>query len=302
MLVRGAAGSRSRLLALAVRLSAECSRDTVAICTHLHLAPVAHLLAWRAATVVYVLCGVEAWVPLRPAERWALASGELIAISQHTEARFKAANPQFGGSPVSVVHPGLPPVISTAASTASRPMTLIVGRMAADEAYKGHDVLIDIWPHVLARHPRAELCIVGDGTDRLRLEDKAAQAGLTGPVAFTGRVDDRTLQRLYRECTCFAMPSRDEGFGLVFLEAMSAGKACIGGRGAAAEIIQHDVTGLVVDPGSGDEIAAAILRLLDEPVTCRAMGAAGRARYLSMFTAEHFQHRLMKALHHEAAA
>jgi phosphatidylinositol alpha-1,6-mannosyltransferase len=302
-IVRGAAGGRSRLIALAARLSAECSRQTLIVCAHLHLAPVARLLAWRGASVVYVLCGIEAWVPLRSAERWALASGDLISISHHTERRFKAANPQFGASPVSVVHPGLPPSFAGAAPPLGlRPMALIVGRMAADEAYKGHDLLIDLWPHVLSRHPDAELCMVGDGTDRLRLEDKAEQAGLTGPVTFTGRIDDRALERLYRQCTFFVMPSRNEGFGFVFLEAMRAGKACIGGRGAAAEIIQHGTTGLIVDPENRDEIAGAILRLLDEPDTCRAMGAAGRARYLSAFTDEHFQHRFMRALNQKAAA
>jgi phosphatidylinositol alpha-1,6-mannosyltransferase len=270
--------------------------------THLHLAPIARLIAWRGASVANVLCGIEAWVPLRAAERWALASGELIAISHHTERRFKAANPEFAAAHVSVVHPGLPPSFgSPAVAPNPRPMALIVGRMAKEEAYKGHDLLIDIWPHVLSRHPNAELCMVGDGTDRLRLEDKAAQAGLIGPVTFTGRVDDRTLDRLYRQCTFFVMPSRDEGFGLVFVEAMRAGKACIGGHGAAAEIIQHGTTGFVVDPRNGDDVAAAVLRLLDEPGTCRAMGAAGRARYLSTFTDEQFQHRLMRAVNQEAA-
>ena len=301
-MVRGAGGSRSRLLTLAARLTAQCDRDTIAICAHVHLAPVTRLVAWRAATVVYVLCGVEAWVGLRPAERWALESGELIAISQHTEARFKAANPRFGDTPVSVVYPGLPPAVSSASTTTSRPMALIVGRMATDEVYKGHDVLIDIWPRVLERHARVELCVVGDGTDRVRLEAKAARAGLTGSVTFTGRVDHHTLERLYRECIFFVMPSRDEGFGLVFLEAMDSGKACIGGQGAAAEIIQNEVTGLIVDPCDGDEVAAAVLRLLDEPATCRAMGSAGRARYLSTFTDEHFQRRFVQALHREVVA
>src|SRR5207248_6698323 len=126
-IVRGASGGRSRLIALAARLSTECRRDTVIMCTHVHLAPVARLLTWRGASVAYLLCGVEAWVPLRPAERWALASGELIAISHHTAARCKAANPQFGGSHVSVVHPGLPPAVAvSAAATTLRPLALIV--------------------------------------------------------------------------------------------------------------------------------------------------------------------------------
>jgi glycosyltransferase involved in cell wall biosynthesis len=98
------------------------------------------------------------------------------------------------------------------------------------------------------------------------------------------------------------MPSRDEGFGLVFLEAMCAGKACIGARGAATEIIQHGVTGLIVDPASADELAAALLTLFDDPVRCRAMGAAGRARYLSTFTDAQFVRRFERAVVRQAVA
>jgi len=118
----------------------------------------------------------------------------------------------------------------------------------------------------------------------------------------TGAVDDARLARLYAEATFFVMPSRREGFGLVFLEAMRAGKACIGGRGAASEIIQHNVTGLVVDPDDRDRLTAAILQLLDDPLKCRAMGAAGRARYLSTFTDEHFQQRLTNVIRRRAVA
>ena len=72
------------------------------------------------------------------------------------------------------------------------------------------------------------------------------------------------------------MPSRLEGFGLVFLEAMRAGKACIGAPGAAAEIIQDGVTGLIVDPLSDDDLVGAIVRLFDEPAVRDAFGQGGR--------------------------
>ena len=175
-------------------------------------------------------------------------------------------------------------------------MALIVGRMAADELYKGHDLLIDVWPRVLAAHPGAELYIVGDGTDRARLEAKAAATSLGRSITFTGRVEDDALARLYRECRFFVMPSRDEGFGLVFLEAMRAGKACIGGRGAAAEIIEHGETGIIVDPSNADEVRDAVTRLFDDDDASRRLGQAGESRYRTMFTGAHFRSRLLDAL------
>ena len=109
---------------------------------------------------------------------------------------------------------------------------------------------------------------MGDGNDRPRLESRARSLGLSHAVSFAGRVGDDELAALYDRCRFFVMPSRDEGFGLVFLEAMRAGKACIGARGAAAEIIEHDVTGLIVDPDRHEDLAAAVFRLFDEPATC----------------------------------
>ena len=115
-------------------------------------------------------------------------------------------------------------------------------------------------------------------------------------MRFLGRVDEQQLDELYRSCRLFVMPSRDEGFGLVFLEAMRAGRPCIGGCGAASEIIQHGVTGLIVDPELRPDLTAALERLYSEPDTCRQFGAAGRERFLSTFTNDCFQARFTQAL------
>jgi phosphatidylinositol alpha-1,6-mannosyltransferase len=170
---------------------------------------------------------------------------------------------------------------------------LIVGRMSANEAYKGHEELLRVWPRVLERHPRAQLWMVGDGDDRPRLEALAARLGVCSAVTFTGRVDDVELDRRYRACRFFVMPSRHEGFGLVFLEAMRAGKACIGAPGAAAEIIQDGVTGLIVDPAAHDDLCAAVVRLFDEPAACEAFGRAGAARFRTEFTDARFAARFV---------
>jgi phosphatidylinositol alpha-1,6-mannosyltransferase len=296
--IAGVGHGRVRVLASAARLMAQCGPGTTVVCAHVHLAPVARLVGWRSSPLTFVLCGIEAWGPLRTTERWALRAGGLVAISGYTVTRFKAANPAFHHVPVCVVHPGLPRLApgSLDAVDPARPMALIVGRMAADERYKGHDLLIDVWPRVLTHQPHAELCVVGEGTGRARLEAKVAAAGLSAAITFTGRVDDATLARLYRQCRFFVMPSRDEGFGLVFLEAMRAGKACIGGRGAAAEIIEHGATGWVVDPSSTDEICHAVTSLFDDADTCRRFGQAGELRFRTMFTAAHFRSRMLDAL------
>jgi phosphatidyl-myo-inositol dimannoside synthase len=298
--MHGAGGGRATFLAAAAAVSLRCSPETEIVCSHLHLAPAAALQAWRGARVTAVLCGIEAWVPLRKAEAWALERAELVAISQHTVTRFKSANPAFASTDVTVCHPGLPdqPGPPGPPDLPAQPAlsALIVARMSADERYKGHDELLDIWPALLARKPDAKLVVAGDGTDRRRLESRASTLDLSHAVTFTGRVEDRELAALYDQCRFLLMPSRDEGFGLVFLEAMRAGKACVGAIGAAQEIIRHGVTGLIVEPDKTDDLAAAVFTLFDQPATCARFGAAGRERFLSTFTDACFQARFARVL------
>jgi len=290
-----AGGSRLRFLLHAAGLALRCRRETIVVCSHLHLAPVARTIAWRGGRVVYVLCGIEAWVPLRMVERAALRSGRLVAISSHTARGFREANREFRDAAIDVCHPGLPPGRIDLTAVASEPAALIVGRMAASESYKGHDQLLRVWPRILSRHPEARLWIVGDGDDRARLEALSAHLGIERAVTFTGRLSDQALEDRYRRCRFFVMPSRAEGFGLVFVEAMRAGKACIGGRGAAEEIIVNGVTGLIVDPSSADDLYMAVVRLFDDPSAAAAFGRAGAARFRSEFTDGRFAARFAPA-------
>jgi len=296
--ILGARGRRAAFIAAVIGLMRRTSPSTAIVCSHLHLSPAAKLLAWRGGRPAVVLCGIEAWVPVRMLERWALSTSEVTAISQHTIDRFRAANPELRALEVGLCHPGLPSTRAAAASTPSiaSHAALIVARMSASERYKGHDVLLDVWPRLRERHPEAVLVVAGEGDDRERLQARARDLGLEHAVRFTGSVSDETLAAMYEQCRFFVMPSRDEGFGLVFLEAMRAGKPCIGGTGAAAEIIEHGVTGFVVDPGHPRDLEAALVRLYDEPAACAQMGAAGRERFLSRFTDRHFRARFARVI------
>ena len=154
------------------------------------------------------------------------------------------------------------------------PYGLIVGRMSARERYKGHDALIEAWPLVRRAIPGARLVIAGDGDDASRLREKAA----TDSVTFLGRVDGARLAALYRDATFFVMPSTEEGFGLVYLEAMRASTPCIAARGAAEEIITDGRDGLIVDAGDRDALVAAMVRLFVDPQARGRMAVAGAQR------------------------
>jgi phosphatidylinositol alpha-1,6-mannosyltransferase len=102
---------------------------------------------------------------------------------------------------------------------------------------------------------------------------------------------------LYREAAIFAMPSRREGFGLVYLEAMAAGVPCLGSvHDAASEIIVDGQTGWLVDQSDTTGIADRVVQMLSHESERAAMGDAGRRRFLAQFTFDAFQSRLMAAL------
>jgi glycosyltransferase involved in cell wall biosynthesis len=295
--VRGAGGRASRFVGAALRCALSADRHTRVIVTHLHLAPAALAFVARGASLTTMLCGVEAWKPVSRSQRAALArAARLIAISRYTRDGFQQANPHFAARAVDVCHLGVEPLTDAEAASAGPPSALIVGRMAADERYKGHDSLLEIWADVGAAVPGASLRIVGDGDDRARLEDKAASLTLDGRVTFLGRLDEEALQREYQRCTAFVMPSRDEGFGFVFVEAMRAARACVGSHGAAAEIIADGETGLLVEPDNRTQLLQAVVRLLGDRPAAVAMGECGRARFLQQFTEARFRDRFIALL------
>jgi glycosyltransferase involved in cell wall biosynthesis len=296
----GAGGSKlrfaSRVLALALRRAAPAGgalKDVV--CLHLRLATAARLLTGRGARLTIVLVGIEAWRPLQALERRALERADrILAISAHTLRRFRAANPGFAGPSISVCHLAVGDAVAAPASGEPGPFALIVGRLVAEERYKGHDLLIEMWPRIVAQCPEARLVVAGDGDDRPRLEQAAA--GLGSAARFTGRVADAELAALYRDCAFFVMPSSDEGFGLVFLEAMRAGKACIGACGAAAELIEDGVTGFVVDLDEPEQVLKTVIRLFQDPELAGRLGRAGAQRWADEFTEEAFARRLRALL------
>lgn len=294
-----ARGDQRRFALWGLKSGLRSARGAMVVAMHLHLAPVALPLALRGARLGVFIHGVEAWRPLSALRARALARAEiLMANSQHTIDRFKEFNPRFAARRVETCHLGAPPETEfpSAPESESKDFALIVGRMIAEERYKGHDLLLDMWPEIARDYPGARLVVVGEGDDRPRLERKAAGLGLAERVRFMGRVSDETLAGLYRDCGFFVMPSDGEGFGLVFLEAMRAGKACIAGRGAASEVVEHGATGLIVDSANPSEIRGAISRLFRERETRERMGLAGEARLREGFTSERFRQRFLRIL------
>lgn len=275
------------------------SPPALALCLHLHLAPVLLPCVYlRGTRLVVFLHGVEAWQPLTGVRRLGVAGAwALIANSEFTARGFLSANGAWARAlPLKVCPLGLGDHVDAGDHSPEGDYALIVGRLAAGERYKGHDELLDAWPQILARCPGARLLVVGDGDDRPRLEAKAIELGLGRAVRFLGKVSEEALVELYRRARYFVMPSRGEGFGLVYLEAMRAAKACIAGMDGGAEVVRHGETGLVVDPEDRSALVAAVCALESDPHLRLVLGRAGRTRFVTHFTEEKFKERLRAAL------
>jgi phosphatidylinositol alpha-1,6-mannosyltransferase len=295
---RSASGGRARMAAWALARSREPVAGSLVLVMHAHLSPLALVLAMRGAPVAVFLHGIEAWTRLRRPEAAALDRAvALIANSHYTATRFRHANRRFGDRTIAVCHLGVPPAPPVPVAPPLKDYALIVGRLAADERYKGHDALIEAWPAVRARVPDATLVVVGDGDDRARLERLAGQHGVSNAVVFTGRVSDAELAGWYRHAAFFAMPSRNEGFGLVYVEAMRAGKPCLAAPGVAEEILEDGVSGMIVDsdPG-GIALTDALIRLFTDSRWRARLGEAAAARVAGRFEQRHFAARLLAQL------
>jgi len=296
-------GGDQRDLALAVWKAQMAGRGEVYIFDHLGPARVqAYLPTALQAPFLVPLYGIEVWRPLGWDRRRTLAKATVrFAISSHTLERARPFCPDLAGTAV------LPLALEERqpAGMVDDPLLdrlgqgwlFVCSRLASGDRYKGVDQLLEALPGLRARHPGARLVVAGEGDDRPRLEAKAASLGLGAAAAFTGFVSEATLVELYRRCAAFVMPSKGEGFGLVYLEAMRASRPVLAARGSAAEeIVRHGETGLLIDPDDREELTAALARLLGEPETARRMGEAGRERWQREFGIERFRERLWPLL------
>lgn len=177
------------------------------------------------------------------------------------------------------------------------PTAVIVGRMSRAEDYKGHRELIAAWPKVLERIPAARLDILGGGDLRPELETMARQANLSDHVRFLGRVSEERKCDRIAASRCLAMPSRNEGFGIVYLEAMRLGRPClVSDCDAGREVVNPPEAGLAVDVLDDNAVADSVVKMLSDSPEWHAWSAAARRRYEANYTAAHFQHRLRSAL------
>lgn len=260
----GCGRSRGRFLAEFLRLGRRADR---LVCGHLHLLPFAWLLRTVRPDLRYSLVahGIEVWRPYSLLERRALLGADrILCISDYTRRQLLRFLPALRPERLLILPNTLDPFLAgsgapvATAPAGERPRLLCVSRLSAADSYKGVDHLIEALPRLRREHPGATLRIVGEGDDQPRLAALAARRGVADAVRFLGAIDDESLRAEYAGCDLFALPSRREGFGLVYLEAMIHGKPCLGARAGGTPEVITPATGALADYGDPAGLAAAL--------------------------------------------
>src|SRR3954453_13664181 len=222
--------------------------------------------------------------------RWLIRRMDAIIATSDLSASFlKVKAPVIPHGVATAVYP--PP----RARTAPFPQTALpgpypIGCFGRVRAQKGTDVFVDAMCRLLPRYPDFSAVIVGAITiDQTAfandLKKRIETAGLSSRIVMTGELPIEELPRWYRRLTIYAFTSRNEGFGLTLLEAMSSGAALVASRAGAAEIVVEDgVTGVLVPPGDADALVAALEPLMRDPVAAQAMGERARKRAIEQFS------------------
>lgn len=290
--------SKVKYAAAILELVLKGEKPSLIICGHINLLPIAFaakkMTGARLALVVY---GIDAWQPTRSRLVNSLVRqvDGFVSVSELTRERFLKWSglrnaksfvlpccfdaQRYGAGPKD-------PELLARYGLEGKTVLMTMGRLDSRERYKGFDEIIELLPELAEEIPSIAYLVVGDGADMPRLKNKAKQLGVEDRVVFTGWISEAEKASHYRLADVYVMPSRGEGFGIVFLEAMACGLPIIGSKvDGSREALRDGALGALVDPADFGEIRAAILAALKT-------GKNGVPEGLKYFSYQNFSERL----------
>lgn len=248
----------------------------VVFCGHVYMAPLAWIVARVACARLWIQAhGAETWIGRRNVVRRVIETADMVTTVSRGTRHILMSWANLAPDRVRVLpdtvrdmfQPGpRPEALAARLQLGPGPILLTVGRLSASERYKGHEQVFAALPALRAKFPTLVHVVAGTGDDRERLEGRARElAGSADAVRFLGFVPEEELVDLYRLCDLFVMPSSQEGFGIVYLEAAACGLKVVGGAGGGSgDAIPDERIGLLVDPEDGKALVDAIARLLGQ--------------------------------------
>ncbi len=219
------------------------------------------------------------------------AARTVICISGKVQDVLQAGTTEIRST---VVHNGVNPILfspNLIASASPDPEILMVGNL---QRSKGHELVLQAIAKLQSSLPKLRCCIIGEGLDRVQFEALVRDLGIGPHVQFAGRQSRSEVAEAMRRCSVFVLPSRNEGLGCVYLEAMSCAKPVIACRGQGIEeVIEHEKNGWLIPADGLDELVQGLSALLGSSEMCSRIGTAARQTILEKLTLSHQAQRLV---------
>lgn len=269
------------------------------IFAHVNLAPIAMLLHLvnPKAKIIFCTHGIEIWKKLSFSTEWIMNRSTILTVSSFSKSELLRYNPKLNDVKI------FPNCINMQKSTELFPNPfniqyfnlLSVTRLSSSEKLKGIDSIIKSLPILIRSIPNIKYTVIGKGDDVKRLQELAKSLQVSSYIDFLGFVED--INAYYQHCDIFTLPSKKEGFGIVYLEAMQYKKPIIAvNYGGPTDVIIDGETGFLCAYDHEQCLAEKITTLYDDPSLSTRLGEAGYLRLIENFTFEHFSQNLYDVL------
>jgi asparagine synthase (glutamine-hydrolysing) len=257
----------------------------VIIAGHINLSPFFLLskLRRRKAKLLLVAHGIEVWQPLtRLQKKYLQTCNAVWCVSRFTAATIENTHQVPAGKsrlfPNTIdpyfIHSATLPGIDTLRRRYSLPaenkIIITITRLASTEKYKGYDEVLRVLPSVMQQCPNTSylLCGRADEAEEVRIKQIVKELNLQQAVILTGFIEDEELKAHYNLGNTFVMPSRKEGFGIVFIEAAWLGLQVIAGnQDGSADAMLNGQLGELINPGDKEALENAIVSALKNPLS-----------------------------------
>jgi teichuronic acid biosynthesis glycosyltransferase TuaC len=223
-------------------------------------------------------------------------AGKVICISSKVQ---RLLMEEQGAVASEIIYNGTDPILFAPGTAREQtPTILIVGNLLAG---KGHELVLRALAKLKDSHAGLQCRVIGEGSDRDRFSALAKDLGISDRVHFLGRRSRVEVAEAMRNCSVFVLPSRYEGLGCVYLEAMASGKPAIACRGQGIEdIIDHGQNGWLIPVDGLDELVQGLEVLLGNAELRSRIGEAARQTILTRLTLAQQADGLLKTYHEVA--
>ena len=258
-------------------------KTDVLLLGHINLAPVALFFRFRYPQMKIILLahGIEVWRPLSGFKKWISRGADLIiSVSEFTKSKLldlhvldpkkikvlpNCLDPYFQ-LPTEFHKPDY--LLQRYGLHPEQKVLLTISRINKYEGYKGYDQVLKCIPQLVKLYPDLKYILAGncEPIEKLRLEALIQSLGIEKFVHLPGFVPETELTDHYRLADVFVMPSKKEGFGIVFIEAMACGTPAVGGdQDGSPEALRPGLLGVTTDPDDLEDIVRTIKQVLRKP-------------------------------------